>query len=500
MGIMEKSVGGTAAGVVMALIGCGGAPVRKDVVHPAQMREAGPARVETALVPNSARYRDSERKMVQAVVGPYSATAIVLQGSDGKTELGVKASDPIRSLKVRSYVRGGGPWLSKDIAAKEGGPTFAGSIEGLLAPQTLLIDADLIDSKGEKGRVSLSEAVRLRPELKVTEIWAPPHAVEGSVARVVARVRELHGDLGAQADCVLYEGDTELDRVRGAWVDAGGYVNCGFSPVFDQSGEKRLRVALEALDPGDDLEDGNEMSARLKVLEQVAAQGLRPYARFRDETFAASSRRELFLRGEGQAEFGAVPDAASGSSERGWGLSLQVALFPEKESFSSQASELTIDESSDLASIRTSRLEVRHPKGSACAAAWSAVAGALVIACPSSVVLERNPGAVTYHSDLTLKLFAGADGAPSYTWNLDWAENAASRMQLKSEYEIGVKLGGPSGTLAKWDLRLDLKSSVDMLPGAFTCNDHSLKQRSARVCAKREARAEKTEGATGMGE
>lgn len=500
---MRKLVVGAAAGVtVMTLIGCGGAPVRKEVVHPALLREAGPTRVETAFVPNSARYRDSERKMVQAVVGPYSATAIVLQGTDRKTELGVKASDPIRSLRIRSFARGGAPWLSREIAAKDGQSTFAGSVDGLVAPQTVLIDADLVDSKGERGRVSLIEAVRLRPELQVTEIWAPPLAVAGSVARIVARVRELHGDLGAQADCVLYEGDSELDRVRGAWVDASGYVSCGFSPVFESAGEKVLRVALEAVDPGDDLADGNERTVRLKVIEPAAAARLKPYARFRDETYAASSRRELFLRGESQADFGALPDAASASSEKGWGLSLQAAFFPEKDVFPGPPVDLAIDESSDLASSRPSRFELRSRKGGTgpCSASWSAAAGALAIACPSTVVVERNPGSVTYHSDATLKLFAAGGEEPSYTWNFDWAENAASRLQLKDEYGLSARLEGSSGTLAQWDLELDLKTSVEASPGAYTCDDLAFKPRSARVCAKLEARAEKLEGATGLGD
>ena len=66
-----------------------------------------------------------------------------------------------------------------------------------------------------------------------------------------ATIREMKGDLGAKADCVLSADGHIVDRVAGIWVDAGGVVTCHFSHTFASTGQHAIRVDVGNVMPGD---------------------------------------------------------------------------------------------------------------------------------------------------------------------------------------------------------------------------------------------------------
>jgi hypothetical protein len=114
--------------------------------------------------------------------------------------------------------------------------------------------------------VTVSDQVRLRPDLAVVSVDLPPYAVMNAPITIQADVRELNGDVGARADCVLYVGGVATDRAAGIWVDAGGSVSCAFRHTFTQAGGHVVRVALENQSPAD-YETSNDSRERSISIE-----------------------------------------------------------------------------------------------------------------------------------------------------------------------------------------------------------------------------------------
>jgi hypothetical protein len=117
----------------------------------------------------------------------------------------------------------------------------------------------------------LSTTVKSAPDLAIIRTDVPNriHAVE--VVNVSATVRELNGDMGGRADCVLYADGLEVDRAANVWVDAGDQVSCAFATRFTSLGRKTLRVAVENGAPTD-FDSGNDTASTIVSVEPLPLQ------------------------------------------------------------------------------------------------------------------------------------------------------------------------------------------------------------------------------------
>jgi hypothetical protein len=133
-------------------------------------------------------------------------------------------------------------------------------------------DLKLTASKNDKKYdLALSTVVKFAPDLAVTRIDVPAHVHAVELVHVSATVKELNGDYGGRADCVLYADGTEVDRATGIWVDAASSVSCAFATRFSALGAKLLRVAVEGVTPAE-FDPGNNAASLSVNVEPLPVQ------------------------------------------------------------------------------------------------------------------------------------------------------------------------------------------------------------------------------------
>lgn len=125
-----------------------------------------------------------------------------------------------------------------------------------------------VSKDGEKRNfvVTTNNKVYLLPDLKAEKIEAPEQAFLNERIIINANIRELNGDIGANADCVLYINNAEAERAPGIWVDAGDTVSCQFARQFDSVGDKNLTVKVEGVSPTDYDDANNSISRVVKIV------------------------------------------------------------------------------------------------------------------------------------------------------------------------------------------------------------------------------------------
>lgn len=111
--------------------------------------------------------------------------------------------------------------------------------------------------------------VFLRPDLSVGEISMKDTVRVGEVVNISAIIKELNGDLGAQAKVVLRHGDKQLDQVNNVKLTAFGNAAAVFSSVFTEPGTYTLTVAIEGMNPGDYDVKNNQKNFTINVVNSV---------------------------------------------------------------------------------------------------------------------------------------------------------------------------------------------------------------------------------------
>lgn len=165
------------------------------------------------------------------------------------------------------------------------------AVNGLVRGGQVQVQANIRDADPARtGVVTVDAPVLLRPDLAVVELRKPPRAVRNSAVPIVGVVRELNGDLGAWADCVLYVNGVETDRAWGIWVDAGGTVTCTMMHMFRTVGESRVEIRVERVAPGDFDASNNSAAGTMPVI--FVRSDFHYDAQFTDFTIADTSAYE----------------------------------------------------------------------------------------------------------------------------------------------------------------------------------------------------------------
>jgi hypothetical protein len=109
---------------------------------------------------------------------------------------------------------------------------------------------------------------KLRPDVAVDAVTAPERSKKGVPVQISALVKELNGDVDAQADCVLSIDGVDVDQAAGIWVAAGDAVSCAFAYAFPQDGLHQITVAASHVVPGDYDEANNAASTSIQIVTE----------------------------------------------------------------------------------------------------------------------------------------------------------------------------------------------------------------------------------------
>lgn len=231
---------------------------------------AGAARAQTGgnaafskprLISNAKKYSDKGLPAATGRSGSASLTARALLGKDGQTSVelttgALDASTPAPGNIVKAQLKplksNGEAAYARNFAGLAGGGTFNTTVNDLRRGQQVQAQANVsgIDPN-RTDVVTVVETVKLRPALSAVSLSAPGRSVVNTAVHLSAVVREGNGDVGAQANLVLYVDGREADRADGVWVDAGGTVSAAFTHTFTSEGLKQLEVKVERVTPGD---------------------------------------------------------------------------------------------------------------------------------------------------------------------------------------------------------------------------------------------------------
>jgi hypothetical protein len=233
-------------------------------------------------IPNTVKYSDAGAKPANARAGAASLTVSALLDKAGTTELtvisgrydqpGVEAGT-LENVQVKAFP---GDSLDpvvdnfRNVNAARWVYTYADLGRGV--PLQVRASISGIDPS-RTDVVTVSDQVRLRPDLAVASMNVPPETTVGVSTPITAVIRERNGDVGARADCVLYRDGTEVDRASNIWVDAGGTVSCAFRVTFTINGVQFLTVAVENVSPGDYDTSNNSMWRGLSVVPPESFRG-----------------------------------------------------------------------------------------------------------------------------------------------------------------------------------------------------------------------------------
>ena len=243
-------------------------------------------------IPNSIKYKDSGVPNAKGTSGDATIEVRALFNSDGTVDVEATTGsfDPVTA----------GSGTIKNVHVEVNGQTYdfsgngstftATGITGLAPGAAVTVHANVKGLDGKNENIKVTTTVKKRPDLAFTAVRASHHGIVGLPISFVATVNELNGETGARANCVLYHENVEIDRADGIWVDAGGTVDCVFSPTFSEPGIKQMTARLEQVSPGDwDL--SNNMVGAESRIHAIEEEFQEWSAIARDETFSYYNRR-----------------------------------------------------------------------------------------------------------------------------------------------------------------------------------------------------------------
>lgn len=373
-------------------------------------------------IPNSVKYKVSGIPNARGRSGSASIEARALLNKDNtaNVELTTGSFDPASTNGTLERVlvkQANGPAINLNGTNV---PTVSASISGLAHREALQIQADVTGVDGARTDVvSVSEIVKLRPDLKFISVQAQPSGITGLPITVKAVVQETNTDTGARANCVLFADGVEVDRAAGIWVDAGGSVTCEFSPSFSSAGRKALKVVLDSVAPGDyDLANNSIESAT--TIHDPLEQFNEWTASARDENF----RNDFRNSGPGFESVGSTDGwtttSAFTANQRGEILDVPNLRLTFRLISDGQTIEEVVDapfppfRSRDPFSRPCGRLSISSTRATVCAKQFPPE-----FHTPSYTQLSvgTNGGAVTFYSAQWQHWFDENGQEQFYTWN-----------------------------------------------------------------------------------
>ena len=227
---------------------------------------ASAALAQSPFISNDIKYKDSGVKPATGRAGSATLEARALIGKDHVTTVEVASNGTLEKVQVKLTAND----VTRNFNNLAAGNAFSTTFDDLTHGEPVQVQANVTGADPSRtGVVTVSTSVARRPDLAVVSVSAPPHGYVYGPMRVSAVVRELNGETGARANCVLSVDGADVDRADNIWVDAGGTVTCTFAPEFTSAGDKQLAVRVENARPADDDGANNSASSATKIYDQA---------------------------------------------------------------------------------------------------------------------------------------------------------------------------------------------------------------------------------------
>ena len=238
--------------------GCAESPTTADFGAGSSARLTLAADAPT-FVPNAHRYRDGARATAGGRAGNATLRVLSLAGRDGRTEIHLEAGRAdggypgeiaLGNVQLKGYAPDGAQVFTRNVRLETAAAVLHAA--GLQPGSPLQVQAVIQGADPARaGVVTVDDVVRRLPDLAIHQAVVPVRAMVNTSPTLRAVVRELNGDHGGVADCVLDVDGVEVDRVHSMWVDAGGTVTCQFFHIFRTTGEHAVGIRLEPRVLGD---------------------------------------------------------------------------------------------------------------------------------------------------------------------------------------------------------------------------------------------------------
>jgi hypothetical protein len=326
-----------------------------------------PANAKVKFHSNAVKYKDSGAKPATGRSGSATLAARVLISKDATAtlELTTGSFDPatsagsIEKVQIKSKSTG-----TVNYNRLDNNGTFSTTLDGAARGDSFRITAHVkgID-KNRTGVVTVATDAHLRPDLTVTQIDVAPSVVLGASTVINATIRELNGDLGARANCVLRVNGTNVDSATGIWVDAAGTVSCSFLHTFAAAGTANIEVALTNVNPAD-YDDANNVLRRTVNVTATVASGMGRWSAGATEDQMESYSREDYSWGY-HREYRNSGWTQSSSFTANWGDNLDLSTL--KASYTEKTDDTTIVEMRDIPLQRV------NGNGTQCLETWTDV-------------------------------------------------------------------------------------------------------------------------------
>lgn len=253
----------SAAVLLLLAAGCGGrsssVPSVANGAAGAQRAVRSTASGAAAFHPNSTRYSDKGAHPATGRSGSAQIMSRALLGKDGTTLVEATTGTldgppgPGRIGKVQAKLFNPDASLAQTLNYPHltGGPYWSQTYSTLARNEQVQLQANVHDVDPRTDVVTVTDAVKLRPDLAVQSLSGPAQAYSNTPVTFQAIVSELNGDVGANANCVLSVDGQTVDSAQAIFVDAGSMVSCVFQYTFPTAGVHNVQVAVTSVVPAD---------------------------------------------------------------------------------------------------------------------------------------------------------------------------------------------------------------------------------------------------------
>lgn len=370
--------------------------------------------------------------------GSASITARALLGKDNATDLEVTTGDldttaapPGKIDKVQLKLTADQVY-TRNFNNLSAGGKFELRMPGLARHEAFQVQTNVSGIDGRRTDVvTVTETVKLRPDLAASDIQMPPRARVNVPTNISAIVRETNGDVGATGNCVLNVDGSEVDRANGVWVDAAGTVSCVFTHAFNSVGTHRVQIALNGVVPGDYDMSNNSVAGDIEVVS--------PETNF-----------NWYWAWVGDRNFSSWASSRGPWHSSNWssqGRHQWAQFYGETGPIDFARASASVTHSSDGAIISSQSYDLTQGSGG-CFYAWSD--GRHFHACSTDrtwINTARYAGDVTYHSYGWAYYYNGW-GWYYYTWNDGGRDVYGQFASIGSTYRIDVSLTDGDRTYA----------------------------------------------------
>lgn len=434
---------------------------------------------------SSDKYSDAGRKPSTGRSGSAAIVAEVLVDAAGRATLEASShrfddlATPLGSMeRVQAKVLGPGGRVIAVINVATAGSQVSVALGEIPAGAEVQVQALVRGIDGRRTDVVLVSGMTptMRPDVAVTGIIAPQHAIAGAPTVIGAVLAELGGQRGARVNCQLFVDGVLADQALNIWVDAGDAVSCAFTRAF-VPGTAQLRVVAASVRPGDG-DPSNNAAAQAMTVVAAQAAGLTSLSGdvFSGTYASADTFETRWTAPDGTLFLEQRNHSVTNGSIQAVNLSATVTRdlpFP--------LTSVELSENADGRLVRTTRLTDVQPTtvmpGASCYTDDTGSGVALYLCAHqggfTTISFLRNAGTVTYHSTEYSKIWNGATYDEN-TYVVNDVSGGAD-VPMTTHYAVNVKLVA-AGTLYAFDAQAALEPFVfnDVAPRQCTTSNVSV--------------------------